>query len=89
VDKYLYEYKVCGLRLHTLRRLVFILVETYIFQIIYHIVLCHLHAIILTLAGNAQAMEIKGNADKESAQEDVQEEIPKEDTIREAYQRMR
>ena len=36
-----------------------------------------------TLAGNAQAMEIKGNADKESAQEDVQEEIPKEDTIRE------
>ena len=32
-----------------------------------------------TLAGNAQAMEIKGNADKESAQE----EIPKEDTIRE------
>ncbi len=41
-----------------------------------------------TLAGNAQAMEIKGNADKESAQEDVQEEIPKEDTIRE-LQRMR
>ena len=36
-----------------------------------------------TLAGNAQAMEIKGNADKESAQEDVQEEIPKEDTRRE------
>ena len=36
-----------------------------------------------TLAGNAQAMEIKGNADKEFAQEDVKEEIPKEDTIRE------